>query len=458
MRAGAVVAVVVALLAAAVWWVKFEAHKPEAVLATPVEALGRNTPLDIDVRSSQPGIRAVTVRLQAGGNTYDLAHEEVAATSWRGSGVTEKRVRIAPDLVQLRVPEGPATLEVLVDTYAWHLLAPGPAPSLSVPVKVDLTPPQIELLTTQHNTRLGGVELAVFRQGADTVSSGIEVGPYFFPSTKGLFQDPNAAVAFFAVPQDLTADVRPRLVAQDAAGNRREVYLPVSIKPRHFAERTLTIDDEFLARKVPEIEQANGIPPAADLVKGYLYINGELRKQSEAKIKEVTAKSAPQPLWDGVFHRQTNAAPLSAFADRRSYKYKNDIIDRQTHLGYDLASLKNSPVEAAQNGVVVFAGNLGIYGNAVILDHGLGVFSLYGHLSTIGVHEGERVTKAQSLGQTGDTGLAAGDHLHFSIMLYGVHVDPVEWWDPQWIREHVNAKLTMLPRAAAQPETAHAQP
>jgi murein DD-endopeptidase MepM/ murein hydrolase activator NlpD len=445
MRAGVIVAAIVALLAGAVWWLKFESHAPQAVLATPVGAIGRKTPLDIDVRGAQPGLRDVTVRLQAGGQMYELGREAILPTSWRGSGVTEKRVHIEPDLQELRVPEGPATLEVLVDTYAWHVLSPGAAP-------------QLELLTTQHNGRLGGVELAVFRQGADTASSGIEVGPYFFPATAGLFQDAHVAVAFFAIPQDLTADVRPRLVAQDAAGNRREVSLPAAIKPRRFAERTLAVDDDFLARKVPELERENNLQPAADLVKGYLEINGDLRRQSEAKIKEVTAKSSAQPLWDGAFQRQTNAAPLSAFADRRTYTYKGETIDHQTHLGYDLASLKNSPVDATQNGIVVFAGNLGIYGNTVILDHGLGIFSLYGHLSTIAVQVGESVKKGQSLGQTGDTGLAAGDHLHFSIMLYGVHVDPVEWWDPQWIREHVNAKLTMLPRAAVAAEPAHAQP
>jgi murein DD-endopeptidase MepM/ murein hydrolase activator NlpD len=447
----------VALVLGAVWWLKFELRAPAAQFATPVETVGRRPPLAIDVSASQPGVRAVTVRLRAGDKVYDLGREEKAASSWRGSGVTEMRMEIEPDLAALGVPEGPAVLEVLVDTYAWHLLG-SHEPRLAVPVTVDLTPPALELLTTQHNSRLGGVELAVFRQGADATASGVEVGPYFFPSTTGMFEDPNVAAAFFAIPQDLSADVRPRLIVRDAGGNQREITLPILIKPRRFAERTLTVDDDFLQRKVPEIERDNGLPASSDLLQGYLHINRELRKQSEAKIREVTKSSNPQPLWDGVFHRQSNAAPLSAFADRRTYSYKGETIDKQTHLGYDLASLKASRVEAAQDGIVVFADNLGIYGQTVILDHGLGVFSLYGHLSSIAVKPGDRVTKAQALGQTGETGLAAGDHLHFSIMLYGVHVDPVEWWDPQWIREHVKAKLTMLPRVQSAESQANARP
>jgi len=448
MRAVLALLLVVLLAAGAFWWLKFEHHPPHAALGTVLTVLGRKTPIDVDVQSDAPGLRSVAVRLQAGGAAFELLAESYPKASWRGSGITDKRLHIETDLAQLKVPEGPATLEVFIETYAWHVLPPPHASVLSVPVTVDMTPPRIELLTTQHNVRLGGVELAVFRQSPDTVESGIQVDRYFFPAITGYFADHDAALAFFAIPQDLSADARPRLIARDAAGNERDVYLPCAIKPREFAERTLAIDDDFLSRKVPEIEHDNGLPIAADLVKGYLQINGDLRRQNEARIRELTAHPTATALWDGTFHRQSNAAPLSSFADRRTYSYKGEVIDHQTHLGYDLASLKLSPVEAAQNGIVVYADNLGIYGNAVILDHGLGIYSLYGHLSSIAVRPGDRVKTAQTLGQTGETGLAGGDHLHFSIMLRGVHVDPVEWWDPHWLHDHVTPKLTMLPRPA----------
>ncbi len=459
---------VLLVAAGAFWWLTFEHWPPQASLATALKTIGRKTPIDIDVRTDGTGLRAATVRLQsavagsagstAGGAVYELLNESYPKLTWRGSGLTEKRLHVEADLMQLKVPEGPATVEVFVETYARHILPPGRQPLLSVPVTVDLTPPRLELLTTQHNARVGGVELAVFRQSADTVRSGIQVDKYFFPATTGYFADPSVALALFAIPQDLTADVRPRLIALDAVGNQRDVFLPVQIKPRRFGERTLAVDDDFLARKVPEIEHDSGLPGNADLLQGYLFINRELRQQNEARIREITAHSAPEPLWDGAFHRQSNAAPLSSFADRRTYTYHGDVIDHQTHLGYDLASLKLSPVEAAQNGVVAYTGNLGIYGNAVVVDHGLGIFSLYGHLSSIAVQQGEHVSTGQTLGQTGETGLAGGDHLHFSIMLNGTHVDPVEWWDAHWLRDHITSKLTMFPRAtAAGADHEHAQ-
>ncbi len=448
MRATFFLFLIAVVVAVGAWWLKFEHRLPQATMASPVQVLGRRTPVDFEVSAGATGLRTVSVRLEAGGVSYELLRQDYPKVTWRGSGITAVRLHVEPDLSALKVAEGPAALQVLADTWSWHLWPQPPRQIASVPVTVDVTPPRLELLTTQHNVRLGGVELAVFRQSPDTVASGIQVDHYYFPATTGHFADGNVALAFFAIPQDLDIDAQPHVVARDAAGNEVEVDLPVRIKPRHFAERTLDISDAFVARVVPEMQRVNQLPATPDLVQGYVFINGELRKRNEEQIHEITAHSRPQPLWDGAFHRQSNAAPLSSFADRRTYTYKGAVIDHQTHLGYDLASLKRADVEAAQNGYVVHAGNLGIYGNAVIIDHGLGIFSLYGHLSSLAVKPGDFVKTAQTLGQTGETGLAGGDHLHFSVMLYGTHVDPVEWWDPHWLHDHVTPKLTMLPLAA----------
>jgi murein DD-endopeptidase MepM/ murein hydrolase activator NlpD len=435
------------LAGGAVWWLKFEHEAPQAVLLSPTGPLGAATPIEIEVRSDAPGLRSVLVRLRREATSIDLARDFYPAYTWRGSGVTKKTLRLQPDLSQLGTSEGKATLEVFVETHAWRIGRPPPGPLLSSELTIDLVPPRLELLTRQHNLRLGGVELAVFRQSADAVSSGIEVEDYFFPATVGYFDDPDVALAFFAVPQDLSADVEPRLKASDAVGNERSVALPVRVRSRTFRHRTLQISNRFLERKVPELEAENGLPPSSDLLQGYLRINGELRRENDARLRALASASWGTALWDGSFRQQPNAAALSAFADRRTYVYDGKAIDEQTHLGYDLASYKLSSVEAAQNGVVVFADRLGIYGNTVVVDHGLGIFSLYGHLSTIAVNPGDSISTGQTLGQSGETGLAGGDHLHFSVMLYGIHVDPVEWWDARWVRDHVTAKLTMLPRS-----------
>ncbi|MFM7141519.1 MAG: M23 family metallopeptidase, partial [Alphaproteobacteria bacterium] len=153
-------------------------------------------------------------------------------------------------------------------------------------------------------------------------------------------------------------------------------------------------------------------------------------------------------LFDGAFVQQPDTAVGSRFAERRHYFYSGKPIDEQTHLGTDLASVKLAPVVAAARGRVLWAGDLGIYGNAVVLDHGLGLETLYAHLTDTVVAPGQMVERGATLGRSGQTGLAGGDHLHYSTMIHGRHVDPVEWWDPKWFRDRIAPQLASAPAAA----------
>jgi murein DD-endopeptidase MepM/ murein hydrolase activator NlpD len=422
---------------------------PRATLETPIDVIGRATPLRVVASDRGTGLARVEVRLvPATGPPVVVASETYPPEGVGGVWAVDTRpLSLTLDAAAAHLPEGPATLEVWATDHSW-LSTLHRGPCVTRPVTIDLTPPSLEVLSAQHVTRLGGSECAVYRVGPDAVTSGVQVGAEFFPGTAGLFADGTLRAALFAVPQD-NPDVHPIAVAADAAGNRRATGIDVDVRRRTFAEKTLPITDEFLARKVPDLLGANNLDPSGDLVAGYLRINRELRAATEVRVRAICRDSAPQPLWQGAFLRLPDAAPLSGFADRRSYVYAGKVIDRQTHLGFDLASLRASPVPAGNTGRVVFAGPLGIYGNTVILDHGLGLFSLYGHLSAVAVAAGAEVTRGDKIGNTGDTGLAAGDHLHFSIMVHGVHVDPVEWWDAHWIHDHVEIRLASFPRAGA---------
>lgn len=110
-------------------------------------------------------------------------------------------------------------------------------------------------------------------------------------------------------------------------------------------------------------------------------------------------------------------------------------------MGFDLAKTANVPILAANHGKVVYAGDMGIYGNSIVLDHGQAVQSLYAHLSAIEVSEEDQVRRDQRIGLSGQTGLAAGDHLHFSMLVNSHFVDATEWWDPHWIEDRVLRKL-----------------
>ena len=179
-------------------------------------------------------------------------------------------------------------------------------------------------------------------------------------------------------------------------------------------------------------------------IEKYLKINNDLRKENNLTFQELAKKTAAVQLWEGPFLRLQNAATMARFADHRQYYYKGEKVDEQTHLGIDLASLANSPVPASNNGRVIFAGRVGIYGSTVLLDHGQGVVTVYAHLSRIDVVGDQEVKKGDIIGLTGQTGLAGGDHLHFSVMVHGVFVNPIEWWDSHWIRDNVSNKLAQL--------------
>jgi murein DD-endopeptidase MepM/ murein hydrolase activator NlpD len=231
--------------------------------------------------------------------------------------------------------------------------------------------------------------------------------------------------------------------ARDVAGNQVVVPLDYRVFPKQYKKSRIEIDDRFLQRVVPAIAAASPAEkiPTDDLLAGFLKINRELRQKNNQYIRDLGRKSAPELMFMDAFQQLGNSAVQAQFADARTYIYKGKEIDQQVHLGFDLAVTANVPVAAAQRGVVVHAADLGIYGNCVVLDHGLGVQSLYGHLSSIGVKVGDKVEKGQEIGRSGQTGLAGGDHLHFTTLVGGEQVTPVDWWSTQWMQDRVLRKI-----------------
>jgi murein DD-endopeptidase MepM/ murein hydrolase activator NlpD len=213
------------------------------------------------------------------------------------------------------------------------------------------------------------------------------------------------------------------------------------LKKQNFKHDQINISDNFLNLKIPEFAQA--YPQlSGSLVEQFVYVNSRIRNENYEAIVAATANPSPIRLWEGPFERMARSSRMAGFAEYRTYYYNNEEIDKQVHLGIDLASTKRAEVHAANRGNVVFADYLGIYGNTIILDHGQGLFSLYSHLSEIGVATGELKEKGAVIGLSGATGMAGGDHLHFSILINGIFVTPVEWWDQQWVRLNIDDILT----------------
>jgi murein DD-endopeptidase MepM/ murein hydrolase activator NlpD len=412
---------------------RFERSAPQITLTPDSDVLGV-APLEIVVTDQGAGLKSVTATLSVGGTEHHLAGEQFAEP------VKEKKLTVAVSKIG-GIKEGPAVLRISArDRSLWGFFK-GNETVVQKNLTIDITPPTLELIADDRYINFGGVGALVYKPSPDTVTSGVKIGEYFFPGTKGQVKDqPEHYFVLFAHPYNVPPSAKAVLVATDKAGNTREMPLVYELKNVKYKKSTIALTDGFLQTKVvPLVKDADARHGAVKDV--FVAVNQRLRKENEDKIREITRKSTASILWSGAFTQLSNSKVEANFADQRTYTYNNQPVDTAYHVGYDLSVTKRYPVEAANSGRVAFTGDLGIYGNTVILDHGLGLFTLYSHLSAIDVKDGDSIKQKQILGRTGETGLAGGDHLHYGVYLDGVAVLPVEWWDAKWIRDNIEPKL-----------------
>jgi murein DD-endopeptidase MepM/ murein hydrolase activator NlpD len=354
---------------------------------------------------------------------------------------------------KLNLKDGPATITITAEDHSWLKNRT----TLSVETSIDTVPPQIGMISSAHNVNAGGTGVALYRVSEEVIRTGIQVGDRFFHGYPYAIQGKPCHIVYFAIPTSASqGGLKILITARDKAGNESSVALPHLVREKKFKEDKITLSRAFLEQKMPEFRQHDPRVPATPL-EAFLFVNETLRGENTKTIQAAGSKSQPKALWEGTFLRMKNAAPMAGFAQARTYFFEGMAVSKSTHYGVDLASTERAPIEAANNGVVVHTGYLGIYGNTVIVDHGLGLSSLYAHLSDIGVKVGQSVARGETLGASGATGLAGGDHLHFSILVGGEFVNPTEWWDAHWIQDNVTGKLTeSAPQTA--PATQKAQP
>ncbi len=431
---------------AGVFWLALERleGKPPTVSLLPVVpvAVGAGTELTVAVEDAQTGVGRLRVDLLQSGREVRLLEEAPGSVGPFGREKTPRMVRkVGLDPRALGLAEGPAVLRILAEDASWRRFGRGNAVEHRFDIRIDTHPPGIVNRGSPTTVAPGGTGLAVYRLTEPCPTSGVRVNEEFFPGFGGLFpEDPLLHLAFFALPHDAAALPSILLEAVDEAGNRAQIRFPAFFRKRTFRRDAIPVTDAFIRQILPEFEGLP-LPAEASLKEKFLWINRDLREENYRAITAVTRRSRPEMLWEGAFLRMPNSAQRAGFAERRTYLYGDRPIDQQDHLGIDLASTAQAPVPAANAGVVAFVGPMGIYGRTILIDHGLGLFTMYAHLSATAVSPGERVAREQILGHTGTTGLAAGDHLHFSVLVHHRFVDPIEWWDPHWIREHVLQKI-----------------
>ena len=425
---------------------------PAIEISQPAKFIGASSPLEVRVSAPGANLKSLRIALEQNGKQHELfTLGDPKGAAVKQDGADRLLVTGAVGKEQIsELTSGPARVLVTASRPVVYGIRNVESQS-SKDVQVRLERPRLAIVSTHHYINHGGSEMAVYRVTPTDVTSGVLVGDIEYPgfpatgvTVEGLrISEPDLRVAFFALLHDQDLKTPIRLFARDEAGNSARADFDYRTFPKPFKKSRIELDNRFLDRVVPAIlESTTEVKPEGDTLAKFLVINGELRRKNADKIRSFGAQSTGELMWRGiVFHPFTNSAVESAFADHRTYVYQGKEVDQQIHLGFDLASFTGTPIVAANRGKVLYADELGIYGNCVILDHGMGVQSLYAHLSSIDVKPGQIVDKEATLGRSGMTGLAGGDHLHFTMLVNGQMVNPVEWWDAHWIEDRILRKL-----------------
>jgi murein DD-endopeptidase MepM/ murein hydrolase activator NlpD len=413
----------------------YVSSQASVVTVAPVKVIGSSTPVNVRIENPH-GMRKLTVEIQQDGKSYVATNVETAARR-----VFIERhaapVTLTSEVGRRKIPalhDGKAQL--VVTAVANDLRAETTVKTLDVEVMT--APPTVSADGLQHYINQGGSEMVTFSPGGAWTEAGVKVGDYTFRSFPLPGHD-GQYFSLFALSWQLDPETPMWVYATNPTGAQARSDFWHKVFPKKFHESTIRLEDMNLDRVVNQIDPDHKIP--GDLVARFIYINSEMRKVNNKTLADLRLQTEPKFLWTGAFLPMVDSTVEARFADRRTYTWQGKKVDEQVHLGFDLAKVAHSPIPASNDGKVVWAENLGIYGNCIVIDHGFGLQSIYGHLSEFLVKKGDVVKKGQTIGKTGSTGLAGGDHLHFTMQVDGVQVNSVEWWDPHWVKDRVLSKM-----------------
>src|ERR1700678_3463315 len=432
---GKIIAIVmlVALIATPIATLFFLSGHTRLAFAPPPHDIGGST--WVAVRVSNPhGTRDLTAWIEQNGMKSTLMQTKNPADRikfWLAQVPDQDMHFMAGSKEAPNLKEDPARLVVEAQSNDFR----GATDTISTDVYVMLRPPAVSADGFQHYINQGGSEMVLLTPSGAWSEAGVRVAKDTYRSFP--IAESTQRLALFAYPWDTPIDTAPVVFAKNSAGTEATARFWFKVFPKKFRMRDLDIDDKFLDKVVNQIDPGG----SGDLLTRFLKINGETRRANNKTLADLRFKTAEKFLWTDSFLQLANSKVESEFADVRSYIYKGKKVDQQVHLGFDLAVTAHTPVLASNDVRVFWSSFLGIYGNCIVVDHGYGLQSIYGHLSSIAVKEGDMVKRGAEMGKSGSTGLAGGDHLHYSMQVEGVEVNPVEWWDEHWIKDHVQNRL-----------------
>ena len=425
------------VLVAIVLLITFSAT-PVVTLPDSLKTIGQATPVTASIADPH-GIRRADAYIEQNGERHKVAEVEHPSRRfhWLHGAPAETVAFTAGVKNTPQLKDGSARLIVEATSNDFR----GKTVEVARDVIVATQPVRVSVDSDQHYLYVGMADLVTYNVSGAATASGVRVGDETFPGWPMPAGKPGE-FSLFAFGWNIPMDTMPVVYAVGPGGDEAHGEMVVRFPKREqpkYRVRDLQIDDKFMQKVVNELDP-NG---SGDMVERFVRINSEMRKANNQTLADLKTKTEPKFLWSQPFQQQPNTKVEANFADMRNYIYQGKKIDQQTHLGYDLSSTQHVGVQASNDGRVVYAAPLGIYGNCIVVDHGYGLQTIYGHLSEIDVHEGDTVKRGQVMGKSGMTGMAGGDHIHFSMQLEGVQIDPKEWWDAHWIQDHVARRVDL---------------
>ncbi len=408
----------------------FERQKPQILISDTIY-WNLKSPLKFTIEDNS-GIKSYRVVMDDGQNKETVDTQELPNPK-KSIAITVK------PSATLSFPKKEATLEiVVVDKSFWNYFL-GNKAQKRVHLIIDTKRPELFVVNNSYAITKGGSALVVFRCQDDHLQT------FYIKTNFGKrygaqpFYKDGYYIALIAWPitqQRFRADI----VAIDRAHNKSIAHIPLYLRSKRYKKSKITLKDSFLEGKVSDL--AANYPETADMtpLQKFKFVNETLRKRNEDLIHKITSivpKSVVKRFSIKPFHPLKNGAAVASFGDHRYYYYKGKLISESYHLGIDLASIKHAYIRSSNDGEVKFSDFNGIYGNMPIISHGLGLYTLYGHCSSVLVQKGQNVMRGQRIARTGNTGLALGDHLHFGVLVQGVEVRPAEWMDRHWIKVNI---------------------
>ncbi len=427
-----------------------EQAPPQVSLVQPPLGIGADAvPLKILVEDSGAGFDEVIVRISQRNQPKELLRKRYEG----GAPVHSQVFDLAINGKELGLREGNAELQVLAfDRSLWSNGA-----TVSKLLPVNFIKPHITVVTPQQNGVLGGSELVFYKiLGKQPKVQGVVSKNALFSGFPASEWDPtfksydSLYVALFPIPPSF----RPgsdsmQLIARDDIGNSTSAPFNYRIRQRKWSAFKVSLPEQGakqLRDRLAAFAQRSGIPVqlGGDLSGDLRALLRALHTFDETGIAESLRSPEAKRHWSGAFIKPVSATPSSSFGDMRTVVVGGSEVLKSQASGVRMAVRSRTPVMAANAGKVAFAGELGELGLSVIIDHGFGLATVYGHLSETSAAPGSVVAKNQPIGRTGTSGLALSEEVYFEVRLHGVPVSPNEWWDESWVTDHIDNKVAFV--------------